>query len=124
MSIVVDILSGILLIAGAAFVVIGGVGMLRMPDFFTRLHAAGITDTAGAGLILLGLLLQAGFGIIGIKLILMFLLIFIASPTASHALAKSALYDDLEPWRARANENQNEKDPRKDDQTKEDQNNV
>jgi len=104
MSLVIDILSAILLLAGSVFVIIGGIGMLRLPDFFTRLHAAGITDTAGAGLILLGLLLQAGFGIIGIKIILMFLLIFIASPTASHALAKSAVYDDLEPWRAHGNE--------------------
>lgn len=99
MTLVIDILSWALLLSGSVFVVIGGIGMLRLPDFFTRLHAAGITDTAGAGLIMLGLLLQAGAGLAGIKLIFMIVLIFIASPTASHALAKSALYDDLEPWR-------------------------
>jgi len=105
MSTLIDICSAILLLTGSAFVVIGGVGMLRLPDFYTRLHAAGITDTAGAGLIMIGLLLQAGFGLIGIKLILMFLLIFVASPTASHALAKSALYDDLQPWRTNNRKN-------------------
>ncbi len=104
MAIVVDILSWLLIICGSVFVVIGGIGMLRLPDFFTRLHAAGITDTAGAGLIMLGLLLQAGIGLAGFKLVLMILLIFVASPTASHALAKSALYDDLEPWRVKDEE--------------------
>jgi len=103
MDTIIDICSAILLLSGSLFVVIGGVGMLRLPDFYTRLHAAGITDTAGAGLIMIGLLLQAGFGLIGIKLALMFLLIFVASPTASHALAKSALYDDLQPWRTKNN---------------------
>lgn len=99
MEMIADILSWLLLVAGSFFVVVGGIGMLRLPDFFTRLHAAGITDTAGAALIMLGLLLQTGFTLTGIKLLFMILLIFIASPTASHALAKAALYDDLKPWR-------------------------
>ena len=61
--------------------------MMRMPDFYTRMHAASVTDTLGAGLILLGLLLQAGFTLVAVKLLMIGLLIFFTSPTATHALA-------------------------------------
>lgn len=60
MGAVADVLSWILLLSGSAFALIGGIGVLRMPDVFTRLHAAGITDTMGAGLILAGLMFQGG----------------------------------------------------------------
>jgi multicomponent Na+:H+ antiporter subunit G len=86
----VDILSGILLAGGGAFCVIGGVGLLRLPDFFTRCHGAGITDTMGAGLILLGLMTQAGDPLVVCKLLLIFIFIFLTSPVASHALVKAA----------------------------------
>ena len=60
MSVLVDLLSWLCLLAGGAFCVIGATGMIRMPDFYTRVHAASVIETLGAGLILLGLLLQAG----------------------------------------------------------------
>ena len=92
-----DLASWLLLLAGSGFVLIGGVGVLRMPDFFTRLHAAGITDTLGAVLILFGLMIQGGLTLITVKLILILILLMFTSPTASHALAKAALTDGLKP---------------------------
>ena len=60
MTLLVDIASWILLLGGGFFLLVGGIGVLRLPDIFTRMHAAGITDTLGAGLVLLGLIVQAG----------------------------------------------------------------
>ncbi|MGA8006864.1 MAG: monovalent cation/H(+) antiporter subunit G [Burkholderiales bacterium] len=104
MSVLVDILSWILLVAGGAFCIIGALGLVRMPDFFTRMHAASVTDTLGAGLILLGLMLQAGFTLVTVKLIVLGLLIFFTSPTATHALAQAALARGLQPLLAQAEE--------------------
>ena len=97
MSTPVDILSWICLVAGGAFCAIGGLGLVRMPDFYTRMHAASVTDTLGAGLMLLGMMLQAGLSLIAVKLIMIGLLIFFAGPTATHALAKAALARGLQP---------------------------
>ncbi|PKO94622.1 MAG: sodium:proton antiporter [Betaproteobacteria bacterium HGW-Betaproteobacteria-10] len=102
MSGLVDILSGLCLLAGAFFCVVGGIGLLRMPDFFTRMHAASVTETLGAGLILLGLTLQSGFTLVTVKLLMIGLLIFFASPTASHALARAALLRGVKPKLAEA----------------------
>jgi len=87
---VIDIASWVLLIGGAGFCIIGGIGLLRMPDFYARTHAAGITDTLGAGLLLAGLLLQAGPTLIGVKLVLIFAFLELVGPTAGHALFKAA----------------------------------
>ncbi|MDP1606998.1 MAG: monovalent cation/H(+) antiporter subunit G [Rhodocyclaceae bacterium] len=92
-----DLASWACLLAGSFFCIVGGIGLLRMPDFYTRVHAASLTDTLGAGLILLGLLLQAGFTLVGAKLLMIALLIFFASPTASHALTRAALVRGLAP---------------------------
>jgi multicomponent Na+:H+ antiporter subunit G len=97
MSAVLDISSWILLVAGGLFCVVGSVGLLRMPDFYTRVHAASVTDTLGVGLILLGLMLQAGLTLIAAKLAVIGLLVFFTSPAATHALAKAALGRGLEP---------------------------
>lgn len=97
MSLIFEILSGLFLLAGGGFVLIGNIGLVRLPDFYTRLHAAGITDTLGAGLILIGLAFLAGWSLITVKLILIALFLLITSPTASHALAKSALHGKLKP---------------------------
>ncbi len=92
-----DILTWLLLTAGGAFCVIGAIGMLRMPDFFTRMHAASVIDTLGAGLIILGLILQSGFSLASVKLVILGLLIFFTSPTASHSLANAALERGAKP---------------------------
>ncbi len=97
MSALVNVVSGALLLVGSAFIIIGGVGLLRMPDFYTRIHAAGITDTLGATAILLGLALQAGWDLMSVKLVIILLFLLLTSPTAAHSLAKAALDVDLLP---------------------------
>jgi len=97
MSVIIDIVSWVCMVAGGIFCVIGALGLVRMPDFYTRMHAAGITDTLGAGLVLFGLVLQAGLTLIAVKLLMIGLLLFFTSPTATHALAKAALIRGLEP---------------------------
>jgi multicomponent Na+:H+ antiporter subunit G len=97
MSAALDLASWIALVAGGLFCLVGGVGVLRMPDFYTRVHAASVTDILGAGLVLLGLFLQAGWSLAAVKLLVIGLLIFFTSPAATHALAKAALGRGLEP---------------------------
>jgi multicomponent Na+:H+ antiporter subunit G len=101
MSLALDILSWACLVAGGVFLLIGALGLLRMPDFYTRLHPAGLTDTLGAGLILLGLCFQAGWTLVLAKLVLIFLLLMLTSPTASHATARAAMAAALRPKLAR-----------------------
>ncbi|GAB1392211.1 monovalent cation/H(+) antiporter subunit G [Rhodocyclaceae bacterium] len=97
MNMLIDIASGLCLLAGAFFCLLGAVGLLRMPDFYTRMHAASVLETLGADLILLGLAMQAGFTLVAAKLLMIGLLIFFASPTASHALARAALLAGVKP---------------------------
>lgn len=93
----IDVLSWIFLVCGGLLGVIGGIGIHRFPDFFTRLHAAGTTDTLCAALILLGLGLQAGVTLVSFKLLLIFVFLLLTSPTASHALANAAVHGGLQP---------------------------
>ena len=95
MALAADIVSWACLLAGVFFSLAGGIGILRLPDLFTRMHAAGITDTMGAGLILVGLAVQAGFTLVTVKLLLILILLFFTSPTSTHALAKAALHGGL-----------------------------
>jgi multicomponent Na+:H+ antiporter subunit G len=98
METALDILSWVLLLGGGAFVMIGGIGLLRLPDFYTRLHAAGMTDTLGAGLIILGMMVAGGLSLVTVKLVLLGAFIFLTSPTATHAVANAAFTAGLEPW--------------------------
>ena len=90
MTLLIDGLSWICLVTGSVFCVLGGVGLVRFPDFYTRIHASGLTDTLGAGLIVLGLMLQAGLTLITAKLVFILFFLLITSPTANHALVKAA----------------------------------
>ena len=85
------------LLLGSAFCIIGGIGLLRLPDFYSRIHGGGITDTLGAGLVKLGLLLQAGWSLVTVKLVLIMLFLLLTSPVASHAIARAARHSGLEP---------------------------
>ncbi len=91
------LLSGGLILTGAFFVIAGAIGILRMPDFYTRIHAAGMTDTMGAEFILLGLIIQSGFTQTSLKLLLIAFFLFITSPTATHAIAHAAHLSGLKP---------------------------
>lgn len=97
MELILDIASGALLTIGSFFILVGTLGLLRLPDFYTRLHAAGITDTLGAELVLIAMMLQAGFSLITVKLIIISLFIFFTSPTATHAVANAARTMGLRP---------------------------
>lgn len=97
MTLVADLFSWICLLAGGAFAMVGALGLVRMPSLFTRMHAASVTDTLGAGLILLGLVFQAGFTLVALKLAVLALLILFATPVATHALAKAALARGVDP---------------------------
>jgi multicomponent Na+:H+ antiporter subunit G len=87
---VVDLASWVLLLGGAGFCLVGGIGMLRLPDFYSRIHAASMTDSLGAALILLGLILQAGVSLVAVKLLMVWAFLWLTSPASSHALSKAA----------------------------------
>ena len=97
MDILFDIISWLLILAGSGFLLIGGAGLLRLPDFYTRLHAAGITDTLGAQLVLVGMMVQAGPTLITAKLIFIGVFLFFTSPTATHAVANAAYTAGFKP---------------------------
>ncbi|HEC91204.1 MAG TPA: hypothetical protein ENI55_06015 [Alphaproteobacteria bacterium] len=90
MNVIIDIASWALLMSGSVLIIIGAIGIIRLPDVFCRMHAAGIIDTSGAGLILAGLTLQAGFSMVTVKLVLIGAFLFFTSPTTTHALAGAA----------------------------------
>ncbi len=104
MTPLLDVVSWLFIVAGGFFCVVGALGLLRMPDFFTRMHAASVTDTLGAGLLLVGLMLQAGLTLVTVKLLFLAALIFFTSPTATHALAKAAMVRGLQPLLAQGDE--------------------
>ena len=115
MDIVLDVIGWILLLAGSAFSIIGGLGVVRFPDFYTRLHGGGITDTMGAGLILTGLMvmtfsLEVASVLAVVKLMIILVFLLITSPTACHAVAQSALSCGLKPMTGNPHKSE-ERDP-------------
>lgn len=92
-----EIIGQILMCVGAFFIFTSAFGVVRMPDFFTRLHPAGISDTAGIIMIMLGLLLHLGFGLVSLKILLLAGFAILTSTTACHALARAALLSGLRP---------------------------
>lgn len=99
MATAIDLLSWTLLLTGGAFGIIGGIGLLRLPDFFSRIHAASVTESMCAPCIIAGLMLQSGLTLVTVKLAFLIIFLFLTSPTAAHALAKAALHGGLDPGR-------------------------
>lgn len=97
MALAIDLLSWALILVGGAFGVIGGIGLLRLPEFFSRIHAASLTDSMCAPCIIAGLMLQSGLTLVTVKLAFLVIFLFLTSPTAAHALAKAAVHGGLEP---------------------------
>ncbi len=106
-----DYVTIVLLLIGCFFALTGAIGVLRMPDFYTRLHPAGKSDTLGQFLILTGLafqLIDADFNwsntyasdpwMCFVRIVLIIIVIIITAPTATHAITKAARLDGLEPW--------------------------
>ena len=92
-----DIVSWLFILAGSAGLVISAVGLLRLPDFYTRLHAGGVIDTFGAELLIVGMAIQAGFTLLTVKLLVIGLFLFFTGPTATHATANAAWVAGLKP---------------------------
>jgi len=90
-------IGGILILAGAFFYVVGGIGLVRMPDVFTRLHGASVLDTVGGSLMLVGMMFHGGLTLVTIKLVIILAVIIFTSPVATHALAQAALHAGVEP---------------------------
>ena len=94
MSIVV----GLLFVTGLLFILVAVVGILRLPDFYTRLHAMGKCDTLGIVLVLVALAIYAGSWLDSAKILLIAVAVWLANPTATHALGRAALRAGLSPW--------------------------
>lgn len=109
MTLALDVASWITIAGGLFFMLVGTVGILRMPDVYTRLHAAGMTDTMGAGLLLFGMALQTieglthgapGYGFVLVRIVFVYAFLLFTSPIATHALARAGLAGGVEPWAA------------------------
>jgi multicomponent Na+:H+ antiporter subunit G len=83
-------LGDVVVLLGTLFCLIGGIGLLRLPDVYCRMHAGGITDTLGAGLVLFGLMLESGLSLVTFKLLTVLVFLWVTSPAAAHALGKAA----------------------------------
>jgi multicomponent Na+:H+ antiporter subunit G len=90
-------LGGVIVLAGAIFVLIGAIGVIRMPDVFTRMHATSVGDTLGGGLILVGLMILAGASLVTVKLLFLLLFLALTNPVAAHALARAARHAGIKP---------------------------
>ena len=97
MDLILTIIRDIFLVTGSIAVLIGAIGVLRLPELYCRIHAAGITDTAGAGLIITGLMIDSGFTLVSLKLFVIFVFLFFTGPTSSHAIAKTAIHSNVLP---------------------------
>ena len=98
----IDILSWVALVGGGFFYVVGAIGLNRMPDIFSRMHAVSVSETLGAGLLTLGMLMQAGFTLVAVKLIMIIVVMMWTGAVATHALARAALHDGEKPLLADA----------------------
>lgn len=100
-----ELFGHVLALGGAVFVLIGAIGIIRFPDVFSRMHAAGVIDGLGAALVLFGLALADGFSSASARMLLIVAFIWFTSPTACHALARNAITAGLEPHTTRPSGN-------------------
>lgn len=92
------LIANILLVIGLLFILAGVIGILRLPDFYSRLHAMGKCDTLGVALVLVALAIHEGFSLYSVKILLITVFVGLANPTATHALGRAALKSGLAPW--------------------------
>lgn len=97
LAVTIEVLSWFLILTGGAFTIIGAVGQLRFPNFWARLHAASVSDSAGVILLIAGMCLQAGPTLITVKLIVIGVFLFVTGATSTHATASAALVSGLRP---------------------------
>jgi multicomponent Na+:H+ antiporter subunit G len=99
MNLAQDIPGLVLILTGLTFMALGSVGIVRLPDFFSRAHAAGKVDTVGTVLVLIGVAIIEGFTLSGGKVLVAALFVMLTNPVAAHALARAALFQGQKPWR-------------------------
>lgn len=99
MSLLQDILGVLMIFAGLAFMALGSLGIVRLPDFFSRTHAASKVDTVGIVVVLLGVAVLEGFTLNAGKVLVAAVFIMLTNPVAAHALARAALFQGVKPWR-------------------------
>lgn len=92
-----DIAGGMLILVGAFFYLVGAIGIYRMPDVYTRMHAASVSETLGVGFLILGMMILAGFTLVTAKLAIILGIVLFTSPIATHALAQAALHEGIKP---------------------------
>ena len=92
------VLAILFMLGGAFFLVVSCVGLLRFPDFYSRNHAVGKSETLGTILILIGLIIYNGFALTSVKVLFILLFVGIANPTATHAVLRAAFNAGLQPW--------------------------
>jgi len=97
--VIADIAAGALILGGLFFHAVAALGVVRMPDFYTRLHAVSKAETLGVILTLAGLVVLAGFSLVSLKLVFVGVFLFLANPTSTHAIARAALRTGQKPWR-------------------------
>ena len=95
---ILSIISIIFIIAGLFFLIVAAIGVVRLPDVFSRSHAVSLTDSLGAFLMLFGLALHEGLGINTLKILVVLVLLYILNPVISHATIRAALRSGLKPW--------------------------
>jgi multicomponent Na+:H+ antiporter subunit G len=95
---IIEIISGIIILLGIFLFASGTLGLIRLPDFYCRMHATGKCDTLGALLALIGLAIYNGFNLVSLKIIFIVVFIFLANPTATHAIGRAALVTRVKPW--------------------------
>ena len=93
-----DVITSVLLIAGCGVALVSGIGLVRMPDFYTRIHPAGKNDTLAQTLILFGLMVAAGASLVSVKLAFIWIFLFLTTPSSTHAIARAAHVDGRKPW--------------------------
>jgi multicomponent Na+:H+ antiporter subunit G len=97
MTLAIELTSWVLILLGSFFTIVGAVGLVRMPEIFTRMHAASVTDTLGVGFLILGMCFQAGLGLVTLKLVFLLALFFFTGPVVTHALAQACLHQGVNP---------------------------
>ena len=90
MDMLVLVLSGLSIAIGVIALLIGSLGLIKLPDVYCRIHAVGMIDTAGASFIILGMIIHQGFSLVSFKLALIGVFLFFTSPIATHAVAQVA----------------------------------
>ncbi|MEO0341942.1 MAG: monovalent cation/H(+) antiporter subunit G [Pseudomonadota bacterium] len=97
MNVFIDVVSWICILGGVFFSITGAFGVVRFPEFWTRLHASSVAESGGMILLVLGMCLQAGWGLVLVKLVLIGVFLFITGPTSTHAVANAALVSGEDP---------------------------